>query len=74
MAVPVADKVAGRSVNNVAFSPRNLELKVKTRYLYKELFQQMFQFDGDTDEVEVEPNTLDRPKLAGYYREGYDNW
>jgi predicted membrane-bound spermidine synthase len=34
----------------------------------------MFQFDGDTDKLEVEPNTLDRPKLAGYYRDGYDNW
>lgn len=74
LGVPVSDETTGRSITKVAFDPRHIELKVKTRFLYKELFQQMFQFDGDTDEVEVEPNTLDRPKLAGYYREGYDNW
>jgi len=74
MGVPVADESSGRSVTEVAFDPAELVLKVKTRYLYKELFQQMFQFDGDTNKIEVDPNTLDRPKLAGYYRSGYDNW
>ena len=44
------------------------------RYLSKELFLSRLDFDADMTPVEVEPNTLERPTLAAYYREDFARW
>ena len=47
---------------------------VPLRFLTKELFQSMFLFDPDMSRVDVEPNHLERPRLAEYYRNDYERW
>ncbi len=50
---------------------QNIKFTVALHFLSKELFLSMFHFDPDMARVEVDPNTLGRPRLAGYYREGF---
>ncbi len=54
--------------------PRDIEFMPGLRYLNKELFLSRLDFDADMARVEVEPNTLERPTLAGYYREDFARW
>ena len=54
--------------------PRGIEFMPGLRYLNKELFLSRLDFDADMARVEVEPNTLERPTLAGYYREDFARW
>jgi spermidine synthase len=54
--------------------PGEVELLPGLRYLSKELFLSNLDFDADMARVEVEPNTLERPILAGYYREDLAQW
>ena len=54
--------------------PRDIEFVPGLRYLNKEIFLSKLDFDADMARVEVEPNTLERPILAGYYREDLARW
>ena len=54
--------------------PSETEFLPGLRYLHKELFLSNLDFDADMSRVDVEPNTLARPRLAGYYREDLARW
>ena len=54
--------------------PLGIEFMPELRYLNKELFLSRLEFDADMARVEVEPNTLERPTLAAYYREDFARW
>jgi spermidine synthase len=54
--------------------PQGIEFLQGLRYLNKELFLSKLDFDADMARVEVQPNTLERPTLAGYYREDLARW
>ena len=51
-----------------------LDLAVPLRYLDEGLFRRMLEFDAEMAQIEVEPNRLDRPLLARYYRQGLSQW
>ena len=51
-----------------------LDLAVPLRYLEEGLFQHMLEFDAEMAKIEVEPNRLDRPLLARFYRRGWSQW
>ena len=51
-----------------------LDLAVPLRYLDEGLFHRMLEFDAEMAQIEVEPNRLDRPLLARYYRQGWSQW
>jgi spermidine synthase len=54
--------------------PGSVQLIPELRYLNRELFLSNFDFDADMARVGVEPNTLERPTLARYYREDLARW
>ena len=54
--------------------PGSVQFMPGLRYLNKGLFLANFDFDADMTRVEVEPNTLERPTLAGYYRDDLARW
>ena len=56
-------------LNPEAFAPQ-----VPLRYLTPALFQASFLFDIDTEEIEVDINTLDNQNLLQYYEAGWRQW
>ena len=54
--------------------PGGIQFLPGLRYLTKELFLSKLDFDADMARVAVDPNTLERPVLAGYYREDLARW
>ena len=54
--------------------PKAVEFDVPCRFLTGELFRAMLLFDPDMARVAVEPNRLDKPLLARYYRQGWRQW
>ncbi len=51
-----------------------VEFAVPRRFLEASLFRSMLRFDADMARLEVEPNRLDKPLLARYYRQGWSQW
>ena len=52
----------------------NLRLPAGLRYLTPELARTLEVFDADTDEVPVEPSTVDHPRVLRYYQDGARRW
>ena len=59
--------VESLDVNRVRF-------EVPRRFIAPVLFRTMLQFDSDMERLQVEPNRLDRPILARYYRQDWGQW
>jgi len=53
---------------------RRVEFSVPRRFLDGDLFRTMLVFDADMARLEVEPNRLDQPILARYYRQDWARW
>ena len=53
---------------------KEVEFEVPRRFLSPELLEGMVFFDPDMRRVEAEPNRLDKPLLARYYRIGWERW
>lgn len=57
-----------------ALNLENLKFRVPRRFLDAVLFRTMLAFDSDMERLEVEPNRLDKPILARYYRQEWGQW
>lgn len=53
---------------------QGLDIAVPTRSLTPDVMSTMTRFAPDVGPVEVEPSTLDRPTILGYYEESMDQW
>ena len=51
-----------------------VKFDVPRRFLSPELINVMLYFDPDMRRVRAEPNRLDKPLLARYYRRGWERW
>lgn len=52
----------------------DIELKVPTRYLDKQILKTMTVFPSDMSELETEINTIQTHKLAYYYEKSWEYW
>lgn len=54
--------------------PKTLHVSVPTRFLKEGVLELLSHFPPDQARVEVEPSTLDRPTILGYYERGWKSW
>jgi spermidine synthase len=50
------------------------KLSVKTEFLSPESLREMWTFPRDASEVDVQPSTLDRPRIMDYYLNNWKQW
>ena len=51
-----------------------IEFTVPRRFIESVLFGSLLHFDADMARIDVEPNRLDKPVLAHYYRQDWRRW
>lgn len=56
------------------FGPDKIPSDIPFRYLNQEVFESSLVFNPDNSEVPTELNTLDKPKLLGYYEDAIRDW
>lgn len=60
--------------SNIKFNTDDIEIKVDTRFIDKDIVNNAFKLERDVKRDNIEYSTLDRPKILDYYLAGWRYW
>ena len=60
--------------SNTRYDLNTININVETKYLDNELAKVSFKIEKDVIKTDIEPSTLDRPKILDYYLNGWRYW
>lgn len=59
---------------NINYDTDSINIDVETKFLDNEIVQNAFKLEKDVQRENVEPSTLDNPKILEYYLNGWRYW
>ncbi len=61
-------------VSKIKLNITKFDIKVETKYIDKDIAANCFKIEKDVKKENIEPSTLDKPKILEYYLKGWRYW
>ena len=60
--------------SNIKFDINDININIETKFIDKDVIKNAFKLEKDVQRENIEPSTLDRPKVLEYYLNGWRYW